>query len=396
MTQEELLNSLNNAWLDKNNEQNEDTDRDYEKQITTLISHNFGTNEEGYLRVLLDDYVKDPNFNNSEYSDFFYDKEEEYCKKIAYTAFFSLITYYRHQFDNEKLNNLWSAYNNKFTDFDSYEHLKILYILFNVQNIETIKQINYYLKIAEKNMEKYLSKTGKENPGFNHALGDLYACICEQFENDPRKIKKIRKLWEDVALKAIDNAIKIEDSAVFYCTYGRILSISGKYEKAEEQFNIAISKENSSRQDYSLRLGKYNYYKNYNQTRILAKRIQDQFDTIDSMKNSIITNIEVVGIFSGIVSLIIGSLQIANNHSPVESGLLILTLMGVLVAALSTFSLLLHIGRIKFSHLITTTVIILLSVVFSITMVFKLSRLESNNNDSDNNQSISSEDISNA
>lgn len=388
----ELLHNLDKVWFDSNNEQNEDTDRDYEKQITTLIFQNFGSKEEKNLLKLLGDYDKDSNFRDTDYSYFFYSQSDEYCQKIAYTAFFSLITYYRHQFDNEKLNILWKDYRKKFTSFKSYKHLEILYILYNIKKIKTIQQANHYLRIAKDNIEKYKdSKTGKENPGFNHALGDLYACICEKFEND--SIIKIKKKWEDIAINAVSNAIKIETYAVFYCTYGRILSISGKFEKAEKQFNLAISKENSSIQDYSLRLGKYNYYRNYNKSRILAKRIQDQFDTIDSMKNSIITNIEVVGIFSGIVSLIISSLQIANNHSPVESGLLILTLMGVLVAALSTFSLLLHIGRIKLSHLITTIVIILLSVVFSITMVFKLSRLESNNNDSDNSQSITSEEL---
>lgn len=359
----------------------ENTDRIYEIALTRLSDMYIDENKEKKAIKMVHDFTSTSNKKNISRI------------TVEYSAFFSLIIFYRHQFDNYKLDTLWSEENTKkFCHFKSFNHLRILYILYNVNKIESITDINFYLELAQNNI---LETEGK-NPGFNHAIGDLYACFCEKFENSDL-LKQIMDNWGSIAKKYTYKAIKLEPkTAVFNCTYGRILSISGKFEEAENHFKIAIAKEKSSRPDYSLQIGKYNYYRNYNQIRILAKRIQDQMDMVDSMRDSLTSNIQTIGIFSGIMSFVIGSIQLANRNSAVESGMLILTLMGVLVAALSTFSLLLHLGRKKLSSLITMIVIIVLSVVFSILMVFKLNSIEVPNNTSNNNSSITSGDINNA
>ncbi len=145
--------------------------------------------------------------------------------------------------------------------------------------------------------------------------------------------------------------------------------------------------EDDARQDYSLRMGKYQNYLIRNQIREQVQNIQTKVkevnDSIDKIKNEInaadveinkvkddlidakenyltinkemektkdeikesrVSNIEIIGLFSGVVSFIIGSLTIATTFSAVEAGFLILTLMGCLTGVLSVFSLLLRGG----------------------------------------------------
>lgn len=311
-----------------------------------------------------------------------------------YSAFFSLIIYYRHQYDNPKLNKLWKNHHKKFKNYASYGHLVILHDLFNLSYIDKKGKIEASFETAKKNIE-----SNPENPGYNHALADLFASICEIYENRLEDLKKIRARYEDDATRSAMKAILTEDVPVFHCTYGRILSVCEKFDEADKEFNLAIEAENSDRKDYSLRMGRYNYYRVINQTRMQAKKLQDQLEStkkdVDSAKASIISSVETVGIFSGIVAFVIGTLSITSRESVVESGLLILTLMGGLTAALSSFSLLLHLGSGKRERTGIKILVIICSVALSISAIMVAGCYESDR-ESANSISSAREDVNDA
>ena len=223
------------------------------------------------------------------------------------------------------------------------------------------------------------------------------------------------------------------NSAVFHCTCGRILSIKGDTIEAEKEINIAICMEDDARQDYSLRMGKYQNYLIRNQIREQVQNIQTKVkevnDSIDKIKNEInaadveinkvkddlidakenyltinkemektkdeikesrVSNIEIIGLFSGVVSFIIGSLTIATTFSAVEAGFLILTLMGCLTGVLSVFSLLdKENNKVKSENRkkIPYIIIIICSLFLTIGSIFAMKYFSSNsatNNPSQN------------
>ena len=343
-----------------------DTDRKYESALGDLVDNNF--NEQATLNIL-------ESFRESQ------DPEE---KEIAYSAFFVLIIHYRHQLDYEGLNDLWKNNNDYFKNFKSFNHLKILHFLYNINSSDIHDEIKH-LKIAKENVKLY-----PENAGFNHALADLFATICEKYENEPDKLNSFSG-WFNISLHAAKNAIKGEPkAAVFYCTKGRILSIHADYDKAETEFNIAIAKERSKRTDYSLRIGKYQYYKLLNQSRKQFKDVQVKLEEANNeIKQARMSNIEIIGLFSGVVSFVIGSITIATSVSAIETGFLIIILMGCLTGALSAFSLLLRLGSIKkgFTTYIPYIVAIICSLMLvagTITAMIKFSPDLMNNNNTEN------------
>ncbi len=376
-----LTSKLDEASKDPdNNNPYKNSDREYENALGHLSE------------IYLDHKIEEAALNLiSNYND-----KTQHREDITreYSAFFSLIIYYRHQYDTPKLNTLWKDHHEKFKDYASYGHLVILRDLFNLNDIDEKGEIEASFEIAKKNIE-----SNPENPGYNHALADLFASICEIYENRPKDLKKIRERYEDDATRSAKKAIITEDTPVFHCTYGRILSICGKFDEADNEFNLAVEAEDSGRKDYSLRMGKYNYYRIINQTRMQTKKLQDQLKStkkdIDSMKGSIISSVETVGIFSGIVAFVIGNLSIASRESVVESGLLILTLMGGLTAALASFSLLLHLGSGKKERTGIKILVIICSVALSISALMAAGCYESNR-DGANSISSASEDMNDA
>lgn len=245
----------------------------------------------------------------------------------------------------ENLEDTWNKYHSSFQDFESYNHLQILLYLPFVQSHHLDDDLKY-LKMALENANKHT-----ENPGYNHAFADLFASIYEKYEYDFNNLTNFES-YRQLALDKVELAIDQEETtAVYYCTKARIISILGRYNEAESLFLTAISKEIVNRTDYSLRIGKFQYYKLLNQTRKqiseATQRTYELKENIEQTKKefeqSRISNIEFVGFFSGIVSFVIGSLNIAEGHTACEAGLLVLTLMGCLTGALSAFSMLLHI-----------------------------------------------------
>ncbi len=419
-----------------------DSSREYELALTKFDNNDFNT--ESITKIL----------------EFYQDSKEQEQREIAYSAFFALIIHYRHQYDYNGLNNLWETYHSKFTDFDSYNHLQILHFLFNLKNSE-IEDEKKYLNMAKANIEKY-----RDNPGINHALADLFASICEKYENAHQCFMEFKD-WYGISFNAANIAIEKEpETAVFNCTKGRIFSIFNNYDDADREFNIAIAKEISNRTDRSLRIGKYQYYKLLNQIRNQVQNVQTKITEVseningiqekineagdeikviesdhkkamenynrinadmeiaknnisnintelekanesygniktemektkDEMRESRVSSVEMIGIFSGVVSFIIGALSITNKFSAIEAGFLILTLMGCLAGALTVFSLLLHGGyneKEKNKKRIPYIIIIACSLFLAIGSIFAMKYFSPSSETNNISQNTSVED----
>lgn len=363
MEKEELVGRLKKITL----ENCPDTNYEYERELTLLVGKNFNHSEAEDACTILEDYIH----------------QDDEKRKIAYSAFYCLIIFYRHQFNNKALDDLWEKYakifanfsdSSFFNDFNNYDNLNDyrslghLYLLRFLSNLSIVGDdyINdlEYLDLAGKNIE--IDEFSNQNAGYRHNFATLYISIYEKYEGNPKISEEIKNSkWYDAALKEVDLAIILRpNSAVFHCTRGRILSIQG--ETIEAEINTAISMEDDARKDYSLRMGIYQNYKLLNQMRKQAQIVQkkakevkkdikdtkEKYLTInkemektkDEIKESRVSNIEIIGLFSGVVSFIIGSFNIVTTFSAVEAGLLILTLMGCLTGVLSVFSLLLRGG----------------------------------------------------
>lgn len=429
MEKEELVSQLKKITL----ENGPDTNYEYERKLTILVGREFKSTEPEDAYEILNDYIH---------------KDDE-KRKIAYSAFYCLIIFYRHQFNNKALDELWENYAkifanfpdsslfNDFNNFDKlhdYRSLSYLYNLrflsnLNIAGNDYVKDLKH-LNLAEKNIK--IDNYSEQNAGYRHALSSLYISIYEKYEGNPEVSEEIKNSkWYNVAKEEVNDAIKLQpNSAVFRCTHGRILSIQGKTIEAEKEINTAISMEDDAREDYSLRINRYQYYKLLNQMRGQVQFVQEKVNeanesidkvkgdlkdtegnyltikqkmkyindniniiinalnnatgnyleinrrivttknevinrvnsdlkvakgnylainkemekTKDEIKESRVSNIEIIGLFSGVVSFIIGSFNIVTTFSAVEAGFLILTLMGCLTGVLSVFSLLLHGG----------------------------------------------------
>lgn len=185
-----------------------------------------------------------------------------------YEAFFVLCTIYRRNKDFQKLGTLLSrcAY---FSIHPSYNHLVVMY------HVHSESFYDYEELLERAYMD---ARTFRDNAGYLHTFANSFATICENCNNDDRRVLIGR--WYSKVMDAIDSALRLEPHyAKFYCTKGRIIAANEEYEMALAMIKEAISLEDSSRVDYPLAISNYQYYRlliaSKLQNRDLYKKIQD-------------------------------------------------------------------------------------------------------------------------
>lgn len=158
--------------------------------------------------------------------------------------------------------------------------------------------------------------------------------------------------------KALDDIEVVLDSdrnyAKYYCTKGRLLTAKKGYVDAIHSITKAISIEDSSRSDYTLRVNQYQIHlqqaKNLQALdrteHALNDKIQHFEDVIEQQtKESLIKNMEYLGLFAGIISFTIGSINIASSvaeQSLLAAAGLIIVLLGALLCVFAGFGFILH------------------------------------------------------
>ena len=180
---------------------------------------------------------------------------------ISFNAFFIICTYYRRNKDFELFcNNIEN--NQQLEKQYLFEFVKLQYLV-NSEAVFDYQEVlgKAYRYVVESNY----------NSAICQLLCNAYATICENSDIESRKA--VIEKWGDIATRCIDESIKQnENYAKFYCTKGRILCLSKKFDDAISLINLAISKEVSNRRDYALAISQYQFYKmNF----IMEQRLND-------------------------------------------------------------------------------------------------------------------------
>ena len=202
----------------------------------------------------------------------------------------------------------------------------------------------------------------KNSAALCHNVGGLHAfaeTVALAYENTPALMTRIQETdhinWLNSALAAIEETLRVDpDYAKFYCTYARLLAAGGDYDAALNKLSIAIDKENSQRPDYAIRVGRYLTFSQQFRARKELVSMETTMQTHleqyksaldDQEKQTLVKNMEFLGLFSGIVSFTIGSLTISGaiaEQSIKSAAGLIVVLMGALMGVFAAFGIILH------------------------------------------------------
>lgn len=271
-------------------------------------------------------------------------------EKIAFAAFCIQVNRERRMKNRTAESTLLEKYDSRFAkSHPFFGHLRLLNMLDNVSEYDA-KEI---LQLAEKNKDLI-----RGNVGCQHALADAVALILEEDQVSPNKYLKdenVRNEWLDKGERAVNVAIKWKpEYAKYYCTRGRLLALRGKYDEALRSIAEAIDLEKARGKDYALRIGLYQAHMQQIRGRnqlmgmeamMKEKMLEYEKKMEEESHQSMVKNLEFLGLFSGIVSFTIGSISIAGavaEQSMLGAAGLIVVLMGALLGVFSGFGIILH------------------------------------------------------
>ena len=181
----------------------------------------------------------------------------------------------------------------------------------------------------------------------------------------------------ETAEKALNRALRSQSTyAKYYYTYARLQSLQGLFEKAMANVEEAIDLEKETEKDYAIRIGNYQslgqkvhgkwQMEEYNRqadrksaehrglieeklaeynTHLEEKTREYRMALEEQEKQTMVKNMEFLGLFSGIVSFTIGSLTISGaiaEQSIAAAAGLIIILMGALLGVFAGFGIILH------------------------------------------------------
>ena len=351
-----------------------ETERSYE---TTLVGYSVDWDESALkseLPGLIDLIYEAPDAKSEQ-------------AKVAFAAFCVAVNHQRRMKNLSAERELLDTYEPVFGKHIFFYHMELLNRMANVDRIKRVEELESLLLLARKNAANL---TG--NVGGHHAYTETVVLAYEKKPELARALDKkgvvvdendVAINWLEEATVSIKVATTITDYPKFHCTYGRLLALKGEFDEAMAEINMAIDKENNERADYAIRIGQYlNYYQQavaskqmadmeaafeekmqtYNaglqayEDQVQNKMLQYETQAAETMaeykhaledqeKQTIVKNMEFLGLFSGIVSFTIGSLTISGaiaEQSIKHAAGLIIVLMGALMGVFAAFGVILH------------------------------------------------------
>lgn len=322
--------------------------------------------------------------------------EEE--KKVAFCAFCVAVNYERRQKNFSKEEELLANCPEEFKHHVFYRHMHLLSKMEELEGMEDIEpsedratqkrrkekvdQLRAILQLAEQN-----GKDLSGNIGGWHAFAETVALA---FENAPSMMQSLEQErcnadekagWHDPlcrgwlyhAIDAVNRAVQIDVAdkrkadkdkkgakpyPKFLVTKARLVALSGEFEEALGLIKNAIDTEDNQQSDYSIRIGQYRAHRQQilaRKTALSGQKILDEQLSAtmqeyerkleEQEKQTIVKNMEFLGLFSGIVSFTIGSLTIGSavaDQSILHAAGLIVVLMGALMGVFAAFGIILH------------------------------------------------------
>lgn len=293
-----------------------------------------------------------------------------------YLGFYGLFIYCRRLMQYERLKALFDRHTVVFSDFISFGHLHTMYHIDSGEDF-TATELKEHLTEAAGVVDKYrrLDLGGQEVnlAGVQHAFADLLITCCER---DEKNCGALLEEWGRKAERALEDAISLSGGyAKYYCTKGRLQALRHEYDQAAASVRRAISLEPQGKDAsrYSLRMMQYQSHLVRIQTRSEVHRLKQEQQRmtgeVERIRGALLSNVEIIAFFSGIISFVIGSLNLVEAFAPAQAAGLIVVLLGALLVVFNCFALLLHMEKRPGAARIVVFVVGLICIVGGLLLV---------------------------
>jgi tetratricopeptide (TPR) repeat protein len=246
--------------------------------------------------------------------------------KARVNAFYSLCTKHRRIKEYEAFKKLTHDQYDKVNQDEIFRIMQAYYFIQETsEDFDPRKALNYW--------KDKISPDYKRLPAFTQIYTETVALHCET-TRDEKSEENIKMLDESIQL--IDAAIREREYAKFYSTRGRIYSCKGEYDTGIIDVRAAIEKEDSYREDYESRLNEYQALISRFQRKKDEKELREEATKIRAeMDKNKTEYISILGFFSAVMALIIGSIDIIKRQEEMMDSLQLL--MGVAAMIIISF-----------------------------------------------------------
>lgn len=298
--------------------------------------------------------------------DFIEDRNEDVM--LRFKAFYILFTYHHDQKDISKNKRIVETYRDDFSIFPLWYYTNSQ-ILYQEERNKNKADMSEALASAKKCIDIYNTdkRYDPNYPGIYHNFCELVFYASELGDKES---------FEDnyeLAGEYIEKAKSLNPKfAKYYYTEGRLLMAKCRYvspeeagrlyDKAEKLFNRAIDMEDSSREDYAIKIVDYetallrckterrlkeidvalkeakdNQEKTVEIQKQTQALVQDSKTLKEELEEQKKGTLELLGFFSGIISLIVVTSQVVLNLDMISACVVMLLFLGTLIMAFSFF-----------------------------------------------------------
>ena len=256
------------------------------------------------------------------------DKEYEKNLEARVNAFYSLCTKYRRIKDYKDFKDLIKIRNDEICKNEIFQIMQAYYYIQETSNdLKPKKALRFW--------KKEINPKYKRLPAFTQIYTETVVLYCEiEDVKDDALLKEAESLIKD--------AIDMRKYPKFYSTLGRIFGCMENYDDGLSEVRKAIENEDSNREDYFVRVNEYESIisrlqrkKDEHSLREKAAAIQTQLNR--SQKDYI----GILGFFSGIMALLIGTFGITAKTPMIDSLQLLMGIAGTIVISFGSLNLLL-------------------------------------------------------
>lgn len=287
--------------------------------------------------------------------------------KRIYGAFYMLVTHYRHKKKYIEAFKLVESNKDNFKCNKSFPHIKLIV---DIEN----KQQNYSLQLnSDKIYSQDILIKAKQNldslPDHN-GVEHMYSKVVSLYYFDNAKS------LTSYDIKRISDAIEIVNRAIdknknfppqFYATRARLHLLISDIDNALLDINAALAKLYPHSANYTQRNAEFVVL----QTEILLQKESNKARAeLESLKESQLKIIEIIGLFSSIIAFILINVNVISHvESTKDILILMFSFTGVLLITFSTFFILLNGFKKnrKLAYIITLLIGIMLIIFASMT-----------------------------
>ena len=288
---------------------------------------------------------------------------------VRFSAFFCLGTAMRRRHDTAKLVDLVETHGSLFKNRGMYQHLKAM--AYTQRNSQGDLEIAIAAATRAKNLLP-------QHAGVLHS----YAIVKLQDLEDRRGVQeRITDERDRSTLEELTHALAhvLADEphyGKFHATNARLQSLLGYHELARRSVLRAMSEEDSSGQDFPIRMVEYNqilarislreslmeFADNVSEADRRTTELRSEFERVTTHAQS--SYLQLLGIFAAIIGLLITGVQVASNLKLGDGARLMLIVTGSIVMILSAVAVITDKSVRKITYLTAVGVVLIVAGVF--------------------------------